>query len=265
MESRFPAVGELVIGNCSKVTPHGAYFEIFDYETLGKEAGFVHISELSRTWVRNIRSQVREGQRVVAKILRVDEKRGEIDMSIRRVSEPQRRTKLTELKQENRARGLIAVACEKTEAEVEPIERILMTKYGSIYEALVQLRTKTVKALVRLKIPEDTALVIHDLAIKELQPATVRLIGTMNLTCYESDGSVVLSEFFKKYKNTFKKKHKGSILSIQVISPPEYRCTIESEDWKKAESVWKKLQKEVKDGLKSHDVEFSFERHKAVS
>ena len=182
MESRFPLVGELVVGNCTKVTPHGAYFEIFDYEPLGPEAGFVHISELSRTWVRNIRSQVREGQRVVAKILRIDEKRGEIDMSVRRVSEPQRRTKLTELKQENRARGLIAVACEKTESDVEPVERILINQYGSIYEALVQLRTKTVKAITKLKIPEKVASVIHELAVKELQPNTVRLIGTMNIT-----------------------------------------------------------------------------------
>ena len=54
MESRFPLVGELVVGNCTKVTPHGAYFEIFDYENLGPEAGFVHVSELTRTWVRNI-------------------------------------------------------------------------------------------------------------------------------------------------------------------------------------------------------------------
>ena len=261
MESRFPLVGELVVGNCTKVTPHGAYFEIFDYELLGPEAGFVHISELSRTWVRNIRSQVREGQRVVAKILRVDEKRGEIDMSVRRVSEPQRRTKLTELKQENRARGIIAVACEKTDAKVEPIERILINQYGSIYEALVQLRTKTVKAVAKLKIPENVASVIHELAVKELEPTTVRLIGTMNITCYDSDGSVVLSEFFKKYVNSFKKKHKGSNINLQVISPPEYRCTIESADWKKAEGVWRNVQKEVQDSLRANDVEISFKRN----
>jgi translation initiation factor 2 subunit 1 len=261
MESRFPLVGELVVGNCTKVTPHGAYFEIFDYESLGPESGFVHISELSRTWVRNIRSQVREGQRVVAKILRVDEKRGEIDMSVRRVSEPQRRTKLTELKQENRARGIIAVACEKTDTEAEPIERILIAQYGSIYEALLQLRTKTVKAVTKLKIPENIAPVIHELAVKELQPTTVRLIGTMNITCYDSDGSVILSDFFKKYVNSFKKKHKGSDITLQVISPPEYRCTIESEDWKKAEGVWRKVQKEVQESLKANDVEISFERN----
>ncbi|MHA1978289.1 MAG: S1 RNA-binding domain-containing protein [Candidatus Hodarchaeales archaeon] len=260
MESKFPAVGELVVGSCSKVTPHGAYFEIFDYEGLGAEAGFVHISELSRTWVRNIRSQVREGQRVVAKILRIDSARGEIDMSIRRVSEPQKRSKLTELKQENRARGIVTVACEKTETEPENIEKILLSHYGSIYEALLQLREKTVKILTKIDIPEKLAKVLYELAVKELQPPTVRLQGILSITCYNSDGAVILSEFFKKYKQSFKKKHKGSDLVMQLISPPDYRWTIESADWKTAETVWKNVQKEVHDNLKGNDVEISFVR-----
>ena len=199
MESKFPAVGELVVGSCSKVTPHGAYFEIYDYEGLGAEAGFVHISELSRTWVRNIRSTVREGQRVVAKILRIDSARGEIDMSIRRVSEPQKRSKLTELKQESRARGIVAVACEKTDTETEKIEKILMDKYGSIYEALLQVREESVKVLTKIDIPEKVAKFLYDFAVKELQPPTVRLLGKITVTCYDSDGAVILSEFFKKY------------------------------------------------------------------
>jgi translation initiation factor 2 subunit 1 len=260
MESKFPSVGELVVGSCSKVTPHGAYFEIFDYESLGSEAGFVHISELSRTWVRNIRSQVREGQRVVAKILRVDTARGEIDMSIRRVSEPQRRSKLTELKQENRARGIIAVACEKTKSDLGSIEKILLTQYGSIYEALLQVREKNIKILTKLKIPEKVSKVIYDLAVKELQPPTVKLQGIMKITCYDSNGAILLSDFFKKYSKSFKKKYRGSDLSMQVISPPDYRCTIESADWKTAESVWKKVQKEVNDSFRTHDVDISFER-----
>ena len=150
MEETFPEVGELVLGTCTKLTPHGAYFEIFDYEKLGPESGFVHISELSRTWVRNIRSHIREGQRAVAKILRVDEARGEIDMSIRRVSEPQRRQKLTEFKQENRARGIVAVACEKVNLEPDLIEKAFLTKFRSIYDGLIQARVESVDMLIEI-------------------------------------------------------------------------------------------------------------------
>ncbi|UCG90535.1 MAG: S1 RNA-binding domain-containing protein [Candidatus Heimdallarchaeota archaeon] len=261
MEASFPRVGELIIGTCSKLTPHGAYFEIFDYEKLGPEAGFVHISELSRTWVRNIRSHIREGQRAVAKILRVDTARGEIDMSIRRVSEPQRRSKLNEFKQENRARGLITVACEKVEVSVNSVEESLLGKFGSIYEGLIKAREGGVSLLTEIGIPEAAAEEIHQLALKELQPPTVRLNGLVKITCYEPEGVILLKKFFTSYNKNFNKKYKSSDINIQIISPPDYRCVIESGDWRTAEGIWKDVQKETEQFFASYDAEYSFERH----
>ena len=101
---------------------------------------------------------------------------------------------------------------------------------------------------------------LYDIAVTELQPPTVRLQGVISLTCYESDGSVILSDFFKKYEKIFKKKHKDAEIALQVISPPLYRCTIESPDWKAAESDWKGVQKEIHDYFRSVDIELSFER-----
>ncbi|UCE13104.1 MAG: S1 RNA-binding domain-containing protein [Candidatus Heimdallarchaeota archaeon] len=260
MELNFPRVGELVIGTCTKLTPHGAYFEIFDYEKLGSEAGFVHISELSRTWVRNIRSHIREGQRAVSKILRVDTARGEIDMSIRRVSEPQRRMKLNEFKQENRARGIVAVACENVDISAESVEETLLGNFNSIYEGLIKAREGEVALLTEIGIPEVAAKKIHQLAVKELQPPTVQLAGLVTITCYESNGVEILKEFFKTYNKSFNKKHKGSKINIQIISPPEYRCMIESGDWKTAEGIWKEIQEESNQFFSPYDAECSFER-----
>ena len=260
MDASFPSVGEIVLGTCSKLTPHGAYFEIFDYEKLGSEAGFVHISELSRTWVRNIRSHIREGQRAVAKILRIDTARGEIDMSIRRVSEPQRRNKLTEFKQENRARGIVTVACEKVEVSADTVEESLLGEFGSIYEGLIKTREGGVELLAEIGIPEALAQEIHELALKELQPPTVRLTGIVKITCYESDGVNFLKKFFKSYNKNVNKKYKGSEINIQIISPPDYRYVIESGDWRNAEGIWKNVQKEIEQFFAPYDTEYSFER-----
>ena len=40
----------------------------------GKEA-FIHISEVSSGWVKNIRDYVRENQKIVARVLRVNPKK----------------------------------------------------------------------------------------------------------------------------------------------------------------------------------------------
>ncbi len=260
MESNFPRVGELVIGTCSKLTPHGAYFEIFDYENLGLESGFVHISELSRTWVRNIRSHIREGQRAVSKILRVDTARGEIDMSIRRVSEPQRRMKLNEFKQENRARGLVAVACENVNVSADDVEKILLGKFSSIYEGLISVREGTAEDFIEIGIPEAAAKEIHQLAVKELRPPTVQLTGLGKITCFNSNGVDLLKNFFKSFKKTSNKKYKSSKIIIQIVSPPDYRFVIESVDWKTAEGIWKDLQNETNQFFNTYDAEYSFER-----
>lgn len=260
MESKFPTVGELIIGTCTKLTSHGAYFEIFDYENLGSESGFVHISELSRTWVRNIRSHIREGQRAVSKILRVDDARGEIDMSIRRVSEPQKRMKLNEFKQENRARGLVAVACENIDVPSDDIEKILLGKFGSIYEGLISAREGTAEDFIEIGIPEATAKEIHQLAVKELQPPTVQLTGLGTITCFDSNGADLIKESFKSFMKKFNKKHKGSTIKIQIISPPDYRFVIESVDWKTAEGIWKDVQDDTNQFFSAYDAEYSFER-----
>ncbi|MFX0014526.1 MAG: S1 RNA-binding domain-containing protein [Promethearchaeota archaeon] len=260
MESSFPRVGELVIGTCSKLTPHGAYFEIFDYEKLGSEAGFVHISELSRTWVRNIRSHIREGQRAVAKILRVDAARGEIDMSIRRVSEPQRRSKLNEFKQENRARGIVAVACENVEVSANNVEESLLGKFGSIYEGLIKAREQGVNVLTEIGIAEVAAEEIYQLAQKELQPPTVRLTGLLKIICYEAQGVVLLKDFFKSFNKKSSNKYRGSQIDVQIISPPDYRIVVESGDWRTAEGIWKDVQNEVQQFFGPYDAEYSFER-----
>ncbi len=59
-----PLRNELVVATVREVMGHGAYVSLDEY---GEIRAYVHISELSRTWVKNIRVHVREGQRIVAK------------------------------------------------------------------------------------------------------------------------------------------------------------------------------------------------------
>ena len=96
--------------------------------------------------------------------------------------------------------------------------------------------------------------------MKELEPPLVQLTGTVKITCYEPDGAIIIKDFFQSYNKGFGKKNKTSKIGLQIISPPEYRCTIESEDWKKAESLWKDLQEQITKKFKPLQAEMAFER-----
>src|SRR5688572_32691078 len=75
----FPEEGELVVGTVREVQNFGAFVTLEEYT--GKE-GFCHIREVAPGWVKRIRDYVREQQRVVCKVLGVDEKKGHVDLSI---------------------------------------------------------------------------------------------------------------------------------------------------------------------------------------
>ena len=86
--NEWPEEGELVVCSVKSVKENGAYLDLDSYS--GKE-GFVFIGEIATGWVRNIRTHVREGQRVVAKVIGVKKDRESITLSIKSVSEERRR------------------------------------------------------------------------------------------------------------------------------------------------------------------------------
>ncbi len=60
---QWPETGDLIIATIETVTDYGAYAKLDEYE----KRGLLHVSEISSSWIRNIRDFVREGQKVVSK------------------------------------------------------------------------------------------------------------------------------------------------------------------------------------------------------
>ncbi len=95
----FPEENEIVLCTVKKILPHGIFVSLDEYKS---QEGLIHISEISPGRVRNIRDFVKEGKRIVCKILRVNKEKNHIDLSLRRVNQAQRINKNTEHKQEQK-------------------------------------------------------------------------------------------------------------------------------------------------------------------
>ena len=98
----WPDEGELIVGTVYKVLNYGAFAKLEEYQ--GKEA-FIHISEVSAGWVKNIRDHVRENQKIVCRVLRVNPKKGHVDASLKRIREDQRTKKIQHWKIEQIGRA----------------------------------------------------------------------------------------------------------------------------------------------------------------
>ncbi|KEJ92557.1 S1 RNA-binding domain-containing protein [Synergistes jonesii] len=71
------SVGETVSGTVEHVAPYGAFVRLES----GQKA-MVHISELSQNYVKKVEDVLDIGQKVTAKVIKIDDK-GRIDLSIK--------------------------------------------------------------------------------------------------------------------------------------------------------------------------------------
>src|SRR5947209_13398071 len=106
----WPDEGDLVVCTVANVKNFGAFVTLDEYES---KEGFIHIAEVSSGWIKYIRDYVREGQKVVCKVLKVDKEKGHIDLSLKAVNEHQRREKIQEWKNEQKAENLLGIVAQR--------------------------------------------------------------------------------------------------------------------------------------------------------
>src|SRR5271157_5478864 len=128
----WPEEGELVVCTVQHVKDFVAFVSLDEFE--GRE-GLIPISEIATGWIKYIRDHIREGQKVVCKVLHVDTQRGHIDLSLKDVNEHQRREKIREWKNESKAAKWISFAAEASGEPHQAIETALYKKYGDLYSA----------------------------------------------------------------------------------------------------------------------------------
>ena len=61
-----PEEGEVLLCSVTKIYPHCVFVNIDDYSN---KSGMIHISEISPGRIRNIHDYVKEGKKIVCKVL----------------------------------------------------------------------------------------------------------------------------------------------------------------------------------------------------
>ncbi|RLE50295.1 MAG: translation initiation factor IF-2 subunit alpha [Candidatus Methanomethylicota archaeon] len=236
----FPEVGDLVIATTTSIHEHGAYVKLDEYD--GKE-GYIPIGEVSSTWVRNIRDYIKEGQKVVLKVIRVDERKGHIDLSLRRVTDKERKEKLVEWKREQKALKLLELAAKSLGVDakqfIEDVGVKIEGHYGDLYSGFEAMVLKGHEALKPLKIAENWANKLIEIAREHIEVQQVAISGTLSLTSTKPTGiesiRKALMEALKAAVNLADK------VEITAIGAPRYRVEVIARDYKTAEEALKRV------------------------
>ena len=104
-----PSEGELVVCTVKEVKQNGAYVVLDEFEDID---GFIFIGEVASGWIKNIRGVIREGQRLICKVLRTRRDGRSLELSLKSVSEERKRDRLQQWKNEERAKQLLKVLSE---------------------------------------------------------------------------------------------------------------------------------------------------------
>lgn len=241
-KQEWPEVGDLVIATIQDVTDFGAYVQLDEYD----KRGLLHISEISSSWIRNIHNFIREGQKVVLKVLRVDIEKGHIDVSLRRVTKREKIEKIMFWKRERKAETLLRDVAEKTGLSLDevyekagaPMDR----EYG-LYEGFEKVVKEGVVALTKIGVPEELATTIAEIGKERMHVPMVKVKGIVELRCMKPTGVKIIKEAFLNAKKA--EKPRDAKLRFYVVAAPKYCVEVMAENYKDAEAVLQKVAENV--------------------
>ncbi len=229
MKKGFPETGELVIATVKSIKPYGAFVTLDEYED---KEGFIHIGEIAAGWIKYIRDHIREGQKVVCKVMRVDPSRGHIDLSLKRVNEHQRREKIQEWKNEKKAEKLFEIVAQRLGKDVkecyEEFGYALIEHYGTLYAAFEEAAMNE-DIGEEEKFQGDWVETFIQVAKENITPPYVKISGFIELTTSKPDGI----DHIKKVLSEAESEN----VKITYDGAPRYRIYVKADNYKTAEEI----------------------------
>jgi translation initiation factor 2 subunit 1 len=251
----YPEEGELIIGTVQTVKNYGAFVILDEYEN---KEGFIHITEVATGWIKYIRDFIRERQKVVCKVLRVDKSKGHVDLSLKQVNEHQRREKIQDWKNVQKAKKLLEITAEKlgktADLCYEEFAYALMEKYGSLYRAFEECAINP-NILKENGFKGDWVDIITNVALDNIAPPFVKVSGYLEITCPLPDGIIQIQNALLEAERSEK-----SELVVQYVGAPKYRIKVNAPDYKTAEEELKKAGERAINYIKTHNGDGRFIR-----
>jgi translation initiation factor 2 subunit 1 len=217
----FPSEGDLVVGTVREVQNFGAFVTLEEFP--GKE-GFLHIAEVSTGWVKRIRDHVREQQRLVVK-----------------VNEHQRREKIQEWKNEQKAEKLLEIAATRlkktTDQAWDEFGAKLADTYGALYAAF-EAAASDEEALATEGFKGAWVKAVNEVARENIVVPFVTVKGYLDLVIPRPDGIKHIREALEAAAKS--SDYEDVEISVTYLGAPLYLLKVRAPDYKVAEAQLEK-------------------------
>jgi len=235
-----PGMNEFVLCTVKRVLPHCAFVKLEEYDD--REA-MLHISEVSSKFVKNIKEHLTIGTQMVCKVLGLHKDKGHIDVSLKRVSNVEKKRKMDDIKTQVRLEKLIEIIAKTNKKDTKKalvdVGGKIISNFGSFPEFYSAVRNESVNVIDELEIDEDIARDLKSRLLEQIKAQRVKMKRVVEVFSNESDGLVRLKSLFKKVTDLA--EHENIDIVIRYISAPVYEIEIVIKDYKQGEAFFKQV------------------------
>ncbi len=258
----FPAEGEIVLCTVKRIQKTTVFVELDEYQN--NREGIIHISEISPGRIRTILDFVKEGKKIVCKVLRRNERYGNLDLSLRRVTTGQKLNKLKDLKLEDKSEKIIEAVCKQLKLDFnkvyDEVSNKLLKQYESVGLAFQAIAENEELSLADSDVDKKTADALEILIKSRLKPQEIILTKTVLLSSPNPDGIDAIKKSLKKAIELAEKKKYD--LKLLYISAPRYSLTITTANPKEADAQTEELLNTIKESIEKDKGTFDVEKAK---
>ncbi|MDO9536733.1 MAG: translation initiation factor IF-2 subunit alpha [Thermoplasmata archaeon] len=254
-EELFPEESDLVVCTVKSVRNFGAFVELEEYP--GKE-GFIHVAEIATGWVKRMSDYVRDGQRIVCKVMKVETSKGHIDLSLKKVNAHQKREKIQEWKNEQKATKLIEIVAERLETTLEDFKSKhgskLVDEYGGYY---IAFEAAAEESGLPKKFKGTWVDIFVQVAKENVTISLAKVDGVIELICPGSNG---IENIRNALALAEKEGGDSGVVKIQYMGAPKYRIVATEVEFKAAEELIRHAANQAINEILKHGGTGTFER-----
>lgn len=223
----YPKISDTVICKVTKINDYGVFVSLLEYDNM---EAFVHVSQVSSTWVKNIHNHVKLNQIRAGKVLHIDTYKNQIDLSFNRVTSAEEKRKISDYRLFKRAQSLLsAVAKELSLSEDEvwkDVAEPILEQDPSLYTGFINILKNGINHYPEINKKYETKLL--DILNKSITVKDKKIMGILEISNSSENGIEVIKKALAKTIS----EHK--VADITYVSSGKYELSVTAKDYKSA-------------------------------
>ncbi|MFH1587311.1 MAG: translation initiation factor IF-2 subunit alpha [Candidatus Diapherotrites archaeon] len=250
-----PEESEIIVCRVTKVLDYGVFVELSEYDN---RQGFVHISQVASSWIKNIRNFVKENQVRAAKVMRIDTSKNQIDLSFNKVSSGVQRARIEQWKQNKRTHKLLEAFAKQHNVKFDDvwkeIAEPLLENYDTLYDAFQAILLNGVGEAK--DVDKKWLNPLKDMIEKNMEVPVKLVKGVISLSSNAPNGIELIKDALKEGMESTK----DADLEVYYSGSGKFMINVKSFDYKVAERVIRGVAETTIEAMKSSGGEGEFTR-----